>query len=171
MAVAAEHTPQLVQEAAAAAAVVATAIATVADTGPAAAAATPGTLTSRLDGHDVLHGRFALVVMLVFVLVLFPGRVRPGERRPHRPRAATGSQQQQQENNEQKGDNTGQTNLPGRRNGALNPALDAARAAWGNLPDRVREMLVQGTNDRFSDIYKKQTEEYYRKLAEQGKQR
>jgi hypothetical protein len=81
------------------------------------------------------------------------------------------SQQQQQQNNEQKGDNTGQTALPARRDGVLNPALDAARASWGNLPDRVREMLVQGTNDRFSDIYKTQTEEYYRKLAEQGKQR
>jgi hypothetical protein len=80
-------------------------------------------------------------------------------------------QQQSQENQEQQGDNTGQTTLPDRRDGALSPALDAARASWGNLPERVREMLVQGTSDRFSNIYKDLTESYYKKLAEEAKQR
>jgi hypothetical protein len=77
--------------------------------------------------------------------------------------------QQQQQNNEQQGDNTGQTTLPARRDGALRPALDAARASWGNLPDRVREMLLQGTNDNFSTLYSDMTEAYYRKLAEEAK--
>lgn len=80
-------------------------------------------------------------------------------------------QQQSQQNNENQGDNTGQTTLPDRRDGALRPALDAARASWGNLPERVREMLVQGTNDHFSNIYKELTASYYKKLAEEAKQR
>ncbi len=32
-------------------------------------------------------------------------------------------------------------------------------------------MLVQGTTDRFSNIYKDLTESYYKKLAEEAKQR
>lgn len=80
-------------------------------------------------------------------------------------------QQQAQQNQEQQGDNTGQTTLPGRRDGDLRPALDTTRAAWGNLPERVREMLVQGTNDRFSSMYDAMTQAYYRKLAEEAKQR
>jgi hypothetical protein len=78
-------------------------------------------------------------------------------------------QQQSQENNENQGDNTGQTTLPDRKDGELGRALDAARAGWGNLPDRVREMLVQGTNDHFSNIYKELTASYYKKLAEEAK--
>lgn len=81
------------------------------------------------------------------------------------------SQQQAEENQEQKGDNTGQTNLPDRRDGALRPALDAARASWGNLPERVREMLVQGSADRFSSMYDAMTQSYYRKLAEEARPR
>jgi hypothetical protein len=81
------------------------------------------------------------------------------------------SQQQAEENQEQQGDNTGQTNAPDRRDGALRPALDSARASWGNLPDRVREMLVQGSTDRFSSLYDSMTQAYYRKLAEEAKQR
>jgi hypothetical protein len=39
-------------------------------------------------------------------------------------------------------------------------------AAWGDLPARVREALVEGLNDRFSARYRQKTEEYYRRLAE-----
>lgn len=56
-----------------------------------------------------------------------------------------------------------------RKDGQLRPSLDAARAAWGNLPERVRQMLMQGSGDQFSKEYQKMTEEYYKKLGEQGK--
>lgn len=79
--------------------------------------------------------------------------------------------QKQQENQQQQGDNTGQTSLPGRQDGTLRPALDAARASWGNLPERVRDMLLQGSNDRFSSLYDAMTQSYYRKLAEEARQR
>lgn len=77
--------------------------------------------------------------------------------------------QQQEQNNEQQGDNTGQTTLPDRRDGALRPALDAARASWGNLPQRVRDMLLQGSDDHFSSLYEAMTTSYYRKLAEEAR--
>jgi len=57
---------------------------------------------------------------------------------------------------------------PGRQDEELNPMVDAAAAAWGSLPERVREALVQGLNDRFSSRYERETERYYRRLAEQG---
>jgi len=85
-------------------------------------------------------------------------------------------QQQQQPKQEQAGSpeetNQGEsaTNTPpGGRTGALRPTLEAARAAWGALPARVREMLLQGTGEKFSSAYEKMTEEYYKKLAEQQK--
>jgi hypothetical protein len=81
------------------------------------------------------------------------------------------SQQRTEANQDQKGDNTGQTNNPDRKDGPMRPALDSARASWGNLPDRVREMLVQGSSDRFSSLYDSLTQSYYRRLAEEAKQR
>jgi len=59
------------------------------------------------------------------------------------------------------------TDLPGRRDGALRPGLEAAKAAWGALPARIRDLLLQGSGEKFSSAYERMTEEYYRKLAEQ----
>jgi hypothetical protein len=41
-----------------------------------------------------------------------------------------------------------------------------AGAAWGNLPDHVRDALLQGSSDRFSSTYRGLTEEYYKRLAQ-----
>lgn len=67
---------------------------------------------------------------------------------------------------------------PGGGAGGGNPAfeqdpgdqLDAARAAWGALPERVRERLLQGGDVRFSDMYRLLTESYYRRIAEEANQ-
>jgi hypothetical protein len=58
---------------------------------------------------------------------------------------------------------------PPRQEGPLRPGLDSARAAWGALPARVRDMLLQGSEDRFSARYQAMTEAYYRRLAEEKK--
>lgn len=58
---------------------------------------------------------------------------------------------------------------PPKQEGPLRPALDSARAAWGSLPARVRDMLLQGSDDPFSARYKAMTEAYYRRLAEEKK--
>ncbi len=57
--------------------------------------------------------------------------------------------------------------LPGGQAPVQRPQLDAARAAWGALPERVRDMLLQGSGEKFSPTYQQLTEEYYRRLAEQ----
>jgi hypothetical protein len=56
---------------------------------------------------------------------------------------------------------------PARRDAVLRPGLEAAKAAWGALPARVREMLLQGSGEKFSQSYEQLTEEYYKRLAEQ----
>ena len=44
--------------------------------------------------------------------------------------------------------------------------LDGAR--WGNLPDRLRQALLQGSSDSYSSLYKSMTETYYKRLAEEA---
>lgn len=46
--------------------------------------------------------------------------------------------------------------------------LDEARIEWGRLPERVRELVLQGRRDRVSTIYERLTREYYRRLAEEA---
>ncbi|MBX3361119.1 MAG: hypothetical protein KF705_06725 [Phycisphaeraceae bacterium] len=57
---------------------------------------------------------------------------------------------------------------PGRRDGQMN-SVELNAAAWGALPARLRDALVQGSSDRFSSIYQTMTEQYYRRLAEEPK--
>lgn len=81
-------------------------------------------------------------------------------------RAPAQPQQAQQDSNS--GDNREERLPPGRRDGALRELLDAAIAAWGSLPPRVRDVLLEGANDRFSSLYEQETEAYYRRLAEEA---
>lgn len=79
-----------------------------------------------------------------------------------------GKQQQQQSQNNQTGNEPGgQPEPPPFQEGALRPALESAPAAWGSLPARIRDMLLQGAGDRFSTTWERATEAYYRRLAEQ----
>jgi len=38
---------------------------------------------------------------------------------------------------------------------------------WGNLPPRLRDQVLQGLSDRYSQLYRQMTERYYRRLAEE----
>ncbi|TVQ33375.1 MAG: hypothetical protein EA376_02445 [Phycisphaeraceae bacterium] len=78
--------------------------------------------------------------------------------------------QQDQQQSQQASGEPGES-PPGGREGALPDVMDSARAAWGSLPERVRDTLLQGSSDRFSSIYRNMTEEYYRKLAEEAPDR
>ncbi len=49
----------------------------------------------------------------------------------------------------------------------MNPEVAPDGATWGNLPQRDREAVSQGVNDRYSALYRRLTELYYRRLAEQ----
>ncbi|MEO1496672.1 MAG: hypothetical protein AAFV43_05935 [Planctomycetota bacterium] len=44
---------------------------------------------------------------------------------------------------------------------------DAMKAAWGHLPQRVREQVLQSTPDEFLPEYREAIEAYYRRLAEE----
>jgi len=46
--------------------------------------------------------------------------------------------------------------------------LTESRIEWGRLPERVRELVLQGRRDRVSTIYERLTREYYRRLAEEA---
>jgi hypothetical protein len=46
--------------------------------------------------------------------------------------------------------------------------LEESRVEWGRLPDRVRELILQGRRDRVSTLYERITREYYRRLAEEA---
>lgn len=87
--------------------------------------------------------------------------------------SSSSQQQQQQQPNQQQsqgqgqGDNTQENMPPGRQDGELNPLLATAQAAWGALPERVRNSLLQGSSDRFSSLYQSLTESYYERLAEE----
>lgn len=41
-------------------------------------------------------------------------------------------------------------------------------AEWGNLPPHLRDELMQGFEDRFSELYRHLTEQYYKRLAEES---
>lgn len=43
--------------------------------------------------------------------------------------------------------------------------FDEARAEWGRLPPRVRDAVRQGFRDPMSSAYRRQTQDYYRRLA------
>lgn len=94
---------------------------------------------------------------------------------------SSSSQQQQQprpmpqqqagrQNQPGKGDNQGEVDPPAPQSGKVKELIESSAASWGALPQRVRDALLQGSGDRFSSLYQALTEEYYRRLAEEGKQ-
>lgn len=94
----------------------------------------------------------------------------------------TGSPQNQQKPGEQKpgdkpgdkkedkGQNPGEQSQPAKVD-PQNPGgpIEESRIEWGRLPARIRGELDQGLGEKFSPLYKKLTEAYYRRLAEEGK--
>ena len=67
------------------------------------------------------------------------------------------------------GSSTGQPGgPPPREDGAINTILDETRAEWGNLPDRVRKMMLQGQSGTKSKLYLELTNKYYERLAREA---
>jgi hypothetical protein len=90
----------------------------------------------------------------------------PGRQRGGKPQQG----QQSPQNQAGQGENKGEAMPPPGQDPQFKGRLDTARAAWGNLPERVREALLQGSSDQFSSLYEAMTEAYYRKLAEEAQQ-
>jgi hypothetical protein len=65
----------------------------------------------------------------------------------------------------------GQSGSEGSRENAAEAALSElaeTRIEWGQLPERIRELVLQGRRDRVSSLYERMTREYYRRLAEEA---
>lgn len=80
------------------------------------------------------------------------------------------NQQQQQgdQRNNNPSDNRSEMDPPAPQDANANAPLEESRAEWGNLPQRVRDMLLQGRKEKFSTLYEQLTYEYYKRLAEEG---
>jgi hypothetical protein len=89
---------------------------------------------------------------------------RPQQNNPD-PSQQPNQPQRGEQNRNEHGDNRDEIAPPGRQNGALGPEQSRG-AAWGSLPARVRDALMQGTQDTYSSVYQRLTESYFRKLAE-----
>lgn len=77
---------------------------------------------------------------------------------------ASSQRQQQPQPSSQSAQDT-QTGPAGQQPQTRTPPAGAG-AAWGSLPDHVRDALLQGSSDRFSSAYRGLTEEYYKRLAQ-----
>ncbi len=44
------------------------------------------------------------------------------------------------------------------------------KAAWGHLPERMRERMMQGSDSEFLPEYRQELQQYYRRLAERSSQ-
>lgn len=75
------------------------------------------------------------------------------------------SQRQQQANPSSQAAQDTQSGPAGQQAQTRTPPAGAG-AAWGSLPEHVRDALLQGSSDRFSSAYRGLTEEYYKRLAQ-----
>jgi len=77
-------------------------------------------------------------------------------------------QPQQGEGDQQNPSNqSGEESMPGSAS-AANPGDEVAPdgVSWGALPSRIRDALSQGISDKYSELYRTITEQYYKSLAE-----
>lgn len=92
------------------------------------------------------------------------------------PSEKNGQQQKQQKSQRPQGSQPSRSNdsnddaREGTRDDAVaaTQELTESRIEWGRLPERVRELVLQGRRDRVSTIYERLTREYYRRLAEEA---
>ncbi|MEL6498955.1 MAG: hypothetical protein AAF937_06850 [Planctomycetota bacterium] len=95
--------------------------------------------------------------------------------------SGSGSPQQSQQNRQQPNQRQQQQAAEQRSDGnpdqfSDGPAGEAAQpgdasmnaAAWGALPERLRDALLQGSAEGYSSMYRSLTEAYYRRLAEEA---
>lgn len=76
-------------------------------------------------------------------------------------------QQQPSDGEPSQSDSQQESDAPAGSDARPGASVAPDRASWGQLPERVREALQQGSNDRFSAVYRRMTEAYYRRLAEE----
>ena len=83
---------------------------------------------------------------------------------PQQQEQQEGQQQQQQQDSS----STGEQQPPGREESDLQTVFEESSVEWGSLPDRLRDMIRQGLRESISRSYRRMTEDYYRKIAEEA---
>jgi hypothetical protein len=87
------------------------------------------------------------------------------------------SSQNQQQPNQQQQQQEGEGSEPSSESGDASMPAGSSDAqpgsevapngvSWGALPERIRDALSQGISDRYSELYRSLTEQYYKSLAE-----
>jgi len=103
---------------------------------------------------------------------------RPGEtaeqaaerrRREEAQRRAGREAQQGNQQRQQSGDGNTPGELPEQVDPIEGGALSETDSEWGNLPPRTRDMVQQGVREKMSSVYRRWTEAYYRRIAEEAK--
>ncbi len=86
-----------------------------------------------------------------------------------KPQPGAEQQQRQAEGQRQSGNQGGNaTEPPPGQAGNINTIIEETGSEWGHLPERLREMIEQAQNSHTSALYRKLTEQYYKRLAEEG---
>ena len=78
------------------------------------------------------------------------------------------SQQRRSENQQASGEPQDRPEGPAGEEARLGAQAILDGARWGNLPERLREALLQGSSDSYSSLYRSMTEAYYKRLAEEA---
>ncbi len=92
-----------------------------------------------------------------------------GNKPPTEPGDSPPKQNDSQQQDSQAGENQGTDSRPAGQPGQEGGNISEARMEWGQLPARVREMLIQGRSDKPASMYRKLTETYYKRLADESK--
>jgi len=92
------------------------------------------------------------------------------DQKPGRPEDPQQGQQQQQQGRQAGEQAATRDSRPGRREAELEGEIEETRLEWGSLPERIRELLLQGRNDAPASLYKRLTELYYQRLAEESEE-
>lgn len=86
----------------------------------------------------------------------------PGQRQQNQ------REQDGQQRNQDPADNRSEMDPPPGQDANPNSVLEESRSEWGNLPQRLREQLLQGRRDHMPSLYRRMIDEYYKRLAEEG---
>ncbi len=86
-----------------------------------------------------------------------------------KPKPGAEPQQQAGGQRSESGDQGGHAvDPPPGQEGDINTIIEETGSEWGHLPERLREMFGQAQNSHISALYRKLTEQYYKRLAEEG---
>lgn len=88
-----------------------------------------------------------------------------------RAKSGKGDEREKSGSGDPKSGNQGEraSEMPIAQDGIEGGILQETEEEWGNLPPRTREIIRQGIREKMSSVYRRWTEAYYRRIAQEGK--